>query len=372
MLPPHGSVALVTFEPDLILPEPEPSRRDTLLQQAADQIAEVLGVHRQLDKLLYQSAQEVGGVQFESIFEPIPAEVLGRKRRPDAIDHDQAFLRSTPLSAADTERALALLGILHGPFAEDNIAVFEAFARREKLFERLADGQSFIFVGSHLEFQDVGFNLGYLTRAAHLHGFDRLDTRTTLLIGRLLGYLEVLGMNVIDDILRKAANVLKTFPVSGGEAVNEGDITDEDLNRRVRAFRKKQNARTREELMHLMRSDHGHIVIEAGSGSRDAIDEHGYVVMEPFAQGTREDLFLAVQQGASIYPIFGDYGTTEEPSVVEIGPEITSLASPQSAHAIGEMIASIGNRARGAAAKEHPDVARFRVPIRYGSYERRD
>ena len=96
------------------------------------------------------------------------------------------------------------------------------------------------------------------------------------MIGRLLGYLEVMGLNVIDDILRKAANVLKTFPVSGGEAVNEGDITDEDLNRRVKAFRKRQNARTRGEFMNLMTSDHGHIVIEAGSGSRDAKDAHGY------------------------------------------------------------------------------------------------
>lgn len=361
----------MTPDADLILTDHERQRRDNLLAQAAEQIAEVLGVHRQLDKLLYQSAKEVGGVEFESIFEPISPEVLSRKPRPDAIDHDQAFLRSSPLSGADTERALSLLGILHGRFADDNVDVFAEFAAREKIFERLADGHSFIFVGSHLEFQDVGFNLGYLTRAAHRHGFDRLDTRTTLLIGRLLGYLEVLGLNVIDDILRKAANVLKTFPVSGGEAVNEGDITDEDLNRRVRAFRKKQNARTREELMHLMRSDHGNIVIEAGSGSRDAKDEHGYVVMEPFAGGTREDLYLAVRHGASIYPIFGDYGNTEEPSVVEIGPEITSLPSPQHAHAIGEMIASMGNRARGAAAREHPDVARFKVPIRYGSYERR-
>jgi len=55
--------------------------------------------------------------------------------------------------------------------------------------------------------------------------------------------------------------------VSGGEAVNEGDITDEDLNRRVKAFRRRQNARTRAEFMNLMTSDHGHIVIEAGSGS---------------------------------------------------------------------------------------------------------
>lgn len=362
----------MTPDADLILSDHERQRRDHLLAQAAEQLAEMLGVHRQLDKLLYQSAQEVGGVEFASIFEPIAAEAMSRKPRPDAIDHDQAFLRSNPLSSAETESALGLLGILHGPHVEANAQVFIDFAEREKLFERLADGHSFIFVGSHLEFQDVGFNLGYLTRAAHHHGFDRLDTRTTLLIGRLLGYLEVLGLNVIDDILRKAANVLKTFPVSGGEAVNEGDITDEDLNRRVRAFRKKQNARTREELMNLMRSDHGHIVIEAGSGSRDAKDEHGYVVMEPFAGGTREDLYLAVRHGATIYPVFGDYGNTEEPSVVEIGPAITSLASPHHAHAIGEMIASMGNRARGAAAKDHPDVARFQVPIRYGSYDRRD
>ena len=140
----------------------------------------------------------------------------------------------------------------------------------------------------------------------------------------------------------------------------------------MRTFRKKQNARTREEFMNLMTSDHGHLVIEAGSGSRDAKDEHGYVVMEPFARGTREDLFLAVQAGASIYPVFGDYGNTEEPSVVEIGQEITSLSSPNHAHSIGEIIASMGNRARGAAANEHPDVARFRTPIRYGNYDTKD
>lgn len=355
--------------PDDERPAEEAPRSDGLIQAAAGQIAELFGVHRQLDKLLYAHAQQVGGVEFASIFNPVPRERLAAKPRPDAINHDQAFLRSSPLSSSDTEGALGLLEILHGDFASDNVAAFVAFAERERFFERLAEGQSFVFVGSHLEFQDVGFNLGYLTRAAHLHGYDRLDTRTTLLIGRLLGYLEVMGLNVIDDILRKAANVLKTFPVSGGEAVNEGDITDEDLNRRVRAFRKKQNARTREEFMNLMTSDHGHVVIEAGSGSRDAKDEQGHVVMEPFARGTREDLFAAVQAGAVIYPVFGDYGNRDEPSVVEIGTGITALASAQDAHRIGETIAAMGNRARAAAAIEHPDVARFRTPIRYGTYE---
>jgi hypothetical protein len=317
----------------------------------------MFGVHRQLDQVLYESAKRVGGVEFASIFNPIAREKLTATPRMDAINHDQAFLRSTPMSAAETEAALGLLEILHGDFAAPNIEAFVEFTDREKLFERLADGQSFIFVGSHLEFQDVGFNLGYLTRAAQLKGLDRL------------GYLEVMGLNVIDDILRKAANVLKTFPVSGGEAVNEGDITDENLNRRVKSFRKRENARTRSEFMNLMTSDHGHIVIEAGSGSRDAKDANGYVVMEPFAAGTREDLYLAARAGAAIYPVFGDYGDRDEPSIVEIGPEIRRLESPKHAHAIGEMIASIGNRARGAASHQHPDVSRFRIPIRYGGYD---
>jgi hypothetical protein len=137
----------------------------------------------------------------------------------------------------------------------------------------------------------------------------------------------------------------------------------------VKAFRRRQNARTRSEFMNLMTSDHGHVVIEAGSGSRDAKDDLGFVVMEPFAAGTREDLFEAVRAGASIYPVFGDYGDREEPSVIEFGPEIRHLRSPHHAHGIGEIIAGMGNRARGAASELHPGVRRFRTPIRYGRYE---
>ena len=118
-----------------------------------------------------------------------------------------------------------------------------------------------------------------------------------------------------------------------------------------------------------MTSNHGHIVIEAGSGSRDAKDATGGVVMEPFAAGTREDLYFAARAGAVIYPVFGDYGDREAPSIVEFGPEIRHLDSPNHAHAIGETIAALGNRARGAASQRHPDVPRFRTPIRYANYE---
>lgn len=327
-----------------------------------------LDVHDELDDLLYGAAKKVGGVALASIFEPIPEDVLRADKKIDAINHNLNYLRSNPFSAEETEAALGLLGVLHGEFAQANTDKFIEFADNEKLFERMKGGQTFIFVGSHLEFQDVGFNLGYLTRAAQANGIDRFDTRVTLIIGRMLGYLEVMGMNVIDDILRKASNVQKTFPVSGGEAINEGDITDEDLNRRLRRFRAHQNQRAREQVMQLVYSNYGHVIIEAGSGSRDAIDEDGFTVMEPFAKGTREDLYRATKAGAVIYPIFGDYGDDKQPSLIEFGPAIDHLDSVEDAHRIGEMIASIGNRARGKGSHLHPDVSRFNSTIRYGSH----
>src|SRR6478672_1355772 len=143
--------------PDEDSPVHEPPRPDGgRLQAAAGQLHEMFGVHRQLDQVLYESAKRVGGVEFESIFNPIAPEKLTATPRMDAINHDQAFLRSSAMSAAETEAALGLLEVLHGDFAAPNIEAFVEFSDREKLFERLAEGQSFIFVGSHLEFQDVG------------------------------------------------------------------------------------------------------------------------------------------------------------------------------------------------------------------------
>src|ERR1039458_1572359 len=129
-----------------------------LLQTAAGQLHDMFGVHRQLDHVLYESAKRVGGIEFESIFNPISPEALAATPRMDAINHDQAFLRSSAMSSAESETVLGLLEILHGEFAAPNMETFVEFTEREKLFERLADGQSFVFVGSHLEFQDVGFN----------------------------------------------------------------------------------------------------------------------------------------------------------------------------------------------------------------------
>ncbi len=97
-------------------PRPDGGR----LHAAAGQLQEMFGVYRQLDHVLHASAKRVGGVEFESIFNPISSEAIAARPRMDAINHDQVFLRSSPLSAAETEAALGLLEILHGDFAAPN------------------------------------------------------------------------------------------------------------------------------------------------------------------------------------------------------------------------------------------------------------
>ena len=53
-------------------PFDEPPRHDGgLLHAAAGQLHEMFVVHRQLDQVLYESAKRVGGVEFESIFDPV-------------------------------------------------------------------------------------------------------------------------------------------------------------------------------------------------------------------------------------------------------------------------------------------------------------
>src|SRR5689334_17343820 len=113
-----------------------PPRPERLLHAAADQLHEMFGVHRQIDRVLYESAQRVGGVEFATIFDPIPRAAITATPRKDAINHDQVFLRSTPMSSAETEGALALLEILHGDFAAQNVEAFVEFTDREKFFER--------------------------------------------------------------------------------------------------------------------------------------------------------------------------------------------------------------------------------------------
>jgi hypothetical protein len=241
-------------------------------------------------------------------------------------------------------------------------AAFADFAQGHDLFKRVQAGETFIFPSNHLELQDQGFTLGYLHRAAQAEGVDRLEHHITLMIGRLLGYLRLGERSVIDDILRKVGGVLKTFPVSGSEVMEEGVVTEADLDRRLKVFRRTANERTRREFERLIGSSQGTIVLLAGGGSRDARDEAGDVFMHPFGKATRSMLANACRSGAWVVPLFVDYG--DQISLVEFA-EPTRVTDADGVHHLGEVIAAMGNAQRGMARVTHPDIERFRSRIFY-------
>lgn len=327
-----------------------------------DRLRGWIDVQAHIDEQMYRLAQQVVATEAGALFEVIDREVIESEAPPDAIEHGSVFLAPNPYSGAEQEEVLGLLDLLHGEQVPALTEAFAEFARRHDLFKRVRSGETFIFPSNHLELQDQGFTLGYLHRAAQAEGVDRLEHHITLMIGRLLGYLRLGERNVIDDILRKVGGVLKTFPVSGSEVIDEGVVTEHDLDRRLRIFRRTANERTRREFERLMHSSQGSIVLLAGGGSRDGRDEAGDVFMHPFGKATRSMLATACRTGAWVVPLFVDYG--DEISLVEFA-EPTRVADPDSVHHIGEVIAAMGNRQRGMARLTHPGVDRFGARIFY-------
>ena len=178
---------------------------------------------------MYGLAQQVVATEAGALFDVIDRAVMEGEVTPDAIDHGSVFLAPNPYSGAKQEKVLGLLDLLHGEQVPALTAAFADFAQGHDLFKRVQAGETFIFPSNHLELQDQGFTLGYLHRAAQAEGVDRLEHHITLMIGRLLGYLRLGERSVIDDILRKVGGVLKTFPVSGSEVMEEGVVTEADV-----------------------------------------------------------------------------------------------------------------------------------------------
>jgi hypothetical protein len=327
-----------------------------------DRLLGWIDVHAHIDEQMYLLAEQVVATEAGALFETIDREVIESDVTPDAIDHGSVFLPANPYTTTEREEVLGLLDLLHGEQVPTLTEAFGEFSREHDLFKRVRAGETFIFPSNHLELQDQGFTLGYLHRAAQEVGVDRLENHITLMIGRLLGYLRLGDRNVIDDILRKVGGVLKTFPVSGSEVIDEGVVTEEDLDRRLKVFRRTANERTRREFERLMHSSQGSIVLLAGGGSRDARDEAGEVYMHPFGRSTRSMLAHACEARAWVVPLFVDYG--DHTSLVEFA-EPTRITDPDGIHHIGEVIAAMGNRQRGMARITHPTVERFAASIFY-------
>jgi hypothetical protein len=315
-----------------------------------------------IDAKMLEMAQQIGKTSTGEFFDPVSEEYLRRNPRPDAVDHHAAYLHPTPISTPDQLSVLGIVDAMQGDQVPGITAQFAEFIRHEKVLERVHEGAKYLFPSNHLALPDQGFTLGYFQKAAREStSFDRLEHYVSVLVGRLLGYYQVGGMNVIDDILRKAGGVLKTFPVSGGEVMDESRVVEEDLDLLLRAFRKLCNHQTRQEFDRLMRSSTGHIVLLAGGGAHDTLMADGDVEMHPFGKTTRE-MMVGHDPSTLVVPLFVDYGP--DASLVEFGHP-RQVTDPDEVHGIGAEIAALGNRQRRRARQLHPEVGRFRGTIRY-------
>jgi hypothetical protein len=317
-----------------------------------------------IDSKMLEMARQIGSTTTGEFFESVTEDYLHQDPRPDAVDHHKAYLQPNPISTADQAAILGIVDVMQGDQVPVIAEQFAEFARQEKLFERVQQGAKYVFPSNHLALPDQGFTLGYFHKAAHrCTSFDRLENYISVMLGRLLGYYEVGGLNVIDGILRKAGGVLKSFPVSGGEVLDESRIVEDDLDTVLRLFRKVCNHQTKQEFDRLMHSSSGHIVLLAGGGSHDRVNPDGSVEMHPFGRTTRE-MIARDDPTIQVVPLFVDYGP--DASLVGFG-EPRNVTDPDDAHGIGEEIAALGNHQRLEATATHPDIERFRGTIHYSA-----
>lgn len=315
-----------------------------------------------IDARMLAMARQIGATSTGEFFEVVSEQYLERSPRPDAVDHHTAYLHPNPVSTADQQAILGIVDAMQTDQVPGITEAFVEFCRQEKLFDRVCDGAKYVFPSNHLALPDQGFTLGYVHKAAHASTeVDRLENYVTVMVGRLLGYYAVGGLNVIDGILRKAGGILKTFPVSGGETIDESRIAESDLDLLLRLFRKMCNHQTKQEFDHLMRASTGHIVLLAGGGSHDILHDDGSVEMHPFGRTTCE---MIAEQDAEVIvvPLFVDYGP--DASLVEFGAP-RPVSEPDDLHLVGEEIAALGNAARAAAGNRHPEIDRFAGLISY-------
>ena len=315
-----------------------------------------------IDAKMLEMARQLGQTSTGEFFDPVSEEYLRQSPRPDAVDHHAAYLHPNPISTPDQLSVLGIVDAMQGDQVPDITARFAEFIGEEKVLERVREGAKYIFPSNHLALPDQGFTLGYFHKAAHgSTTFDRLEHYVSVMVGRLLGYYQVGGMNVIDGILRKAGGVLKTFPISGGEVMDESRVVEEDLDLLLRAFRKVCNHQTKQEFDGLMRSSTGHIVLLAGGGAHDTVAPDGDVEMHPFGKATRE-MMVGSDPSTLVVPLFVDFGP--DASLVEFGHP-RRVTDPDEVHGIGAEIAALGNRQRRHARETHPEIERFRGTIRY-------
>jgi len=326
---------------------------------------EKMGLSGNIDARMLELASHVGGLS--AFFSEVSAEYLEQAPRPDAVNHHLTYLPPNVYSTEEQDATVGLVDLMLGEQVPEITAQFVDYFTEHDILNRLKNGEKFLMPSNHLELPDQGFTLGLINKAAkEIGGFDRLENHTTLFIGRLLGYFKLGEQNVIDDILRKAGGVLKTFPVSGSETMREEAVTEDELDFVMKLFRKFSNSRTKHEFERLIRSSEGQLILMAGGGSQDHKQDSGTVHMHPFGHTTSSLIAMASDKGASVLPLFADYGS--DASLVRFG-EPMKIKSPEDTHEIGLRIADMGTRARHEAIDLYPDIKRFRGDIVYATQQ---
>lgn len=310
-----------------------------------------------------------------AFFSCIDSELLEGGTRPDSVNHHRTFLPPNPTTTLEIDQQLEKVDAMLFPQASDLTRILGDYADNYNLFERVKKvgdkpGEKFIVVSNHLELPDQGFTMGLLQKAAREQGVDRLEHNLTVVVGRLIGYFMLDGVNatgdktsenVIDDILRKAGSVLKTFPPSGSESMDEGEKEDENA---LSVFRKICNQHTKHLFQELIESREGRFICMAPSGEQDKL-VGDTVQMSRFGDKTTKLMITASQTGATILPLFVDFGLGAN-LVVPVDPiEPGSLNSREDCDEIGDVIAREGTYARGSALVTNPEVERYKHKIAY-------
>lgn len=260
-----------------------------------------------IDKAMFPVAQLA--VERNPIFR-VAQNPIDEAERPDAIRHDLTVLTPKFKDVSERDHILSMVSFLIG---EDESAIREDFHKSSNqydLFDRIEKNQNLMFVGNHLDMADLGFTTALIHNEAQLNGFSNPELILSIVIGRIVGYFEVnfpingefKWINVIDDVLRKVATVIKSFPPSGGESI---DVNAEESLKLAREFYNHKTKHAVHEKFALELG--GKILALAGSGAQDRITDEA-VVMSRYGKGTSEMILDAVDHGAVVVPYFADIG----------------------------------------------------------------
>jgi hypothetical protein len=338
----------------------EGDHSEGFLTRLKETVDNLVHVRRHAHQLMIDKASGVEHVS-NGFFTAIPLDRI-EKESPDSVS-DFPYLEPNAVDQAEIDMALGLLDAFLGESKIKLAREFVDFADRTQLFERIKDGQTIIVPSNHSVFQDQGYHLGLMHLAARELGqTDRFELHATTVLGKTLGYLEVAGLNVIDDILRKAGGVLKTFPVSGSETLREAVFTDEDMDLGLKSYQKICNAQVRRDFQQKVESKRGEVIFLAGGATPDTRNENGDVFMSTFDNSTCKLMFDAVKAGALIAPLFGDYdGETHYARFADRLYGLDDFESLEDIHQIGRIIAAQGQFER--ALNQHEE--RFNGNIYY-------